>query len=122
MAKPAPRPLHVIFFRTKTGNEPVREWLFELTTNDRKSIGADILAVQWAWPVGKPLVDSLGGGLWEVRSSFGDRIARVLFHHRERGNHSFTRHGQKVPDRAKTGTRSRPQTPIALSQINSINR
>jgi phage-related protein len=29
--------------------------------------------------VGKPLVDSLGGGLWEVRSSLGERIARVFF-------------------------------------------
>ncbi len=79
MAKPAPRPLRVIFFRTETGNEPVREWLLKLTTDERKSIGADILAVQWVWPVGKPLVDSLGGGLWEVRSSLGDRIARVFF-------------------------------------------
>ena len=79
MAKPAPRPLRVIFFRTGTGNEPVREWLLKLTTADRKSIGADILAVQWVWPVDKPLVDLLGGGLWEVRSSLGDRIARVFF-------------------------------------------
>lgn len=39
--------LRVIFFRTETGNEPVREWLLKLTTDDRKSIGADILAVQW---------------------------------------------------------------------------
>jgi phage-related protein len=46
---------------------------------DQKVIGADILAVQWKWPVGKPLVDSLGGGLWEVRSSLGDRISRVFF-------------------------------------------
>ena len=29
--------------------------------------------------MGKPLVDSLGGGLWEIRSSLGDRIARVFF-------------------------------------------
>ena len=79
MTKPSPRPLRVIFFRTGTGNEAVREWLLNLTTDDRKSIGADILAVQWVWPVGKPLVDSLGGGLWEVRSSLGDRIARVFF-------------------------------------------
>jgi phage-related protein len=57
----------------------VREWLLDLTIDDRKSIGADILAVQWVWPVGKPLVDSLGAGLWEVRSSLGDRIARVFF-------------------------------------------
>lgn len=79
MAKPAPRPLRVIFFQTEAGNEPVREWLLELPIEDKKSIGADILTVQWAWPVGKPLVDSLGGGLWEVRSSLGDRIARVFF-------------------------------------------
>jgi len=79
MADPAPRPLRVIFFRTDAGNEPVRDWLLELTTNDKKTIGADILAVQWAWPVGKPLVDSLGGGLWEVRSNLGNRIARVFF-------------------------------------------
>lgn len=30
MAKPARRPLRVIFFRTETGNEPVREWLLKL--------------------------------------------------------------------------------------------
>jgi phage-related protein len=35
--------------------------------------------VQWKWPVGKPLVDSMGAGLWEVRSSLGARIARVFF-------------------------------------------
>ncbi|MFI2794769.1 type II toxin-antitoxin system RelE/ParE family toxin [Haloferula sp. A504] len=46
---------------------------------DQKVIGADILAVQWKWPVGKPLVDSLGGGLWEVRSSLRGRIARIFF-------------------------------------------
>jgi len=79
MASPAPRPLRVIFFRTDAGNEPVREWLRGLPRDDQKTIGADILAVQWIWPVGKPLVDSLGGGLWEVRSSLGDRIARVFF-------------------------------------------
>ena len=64
---------------TEAGNEPVREWLRDLPGSDKKAIGADILAVQWKWPVGKPLVDSLGGGLWEVRSSLGDRIARTFF-------------------------------------------
>jgi phage-related protein len=28
-----------------------------------KTIGSDILTVQCSWPVGKPLVDGLGGGL-----------------------------------------------------------
>jgi len=79
MALPAPRPLRTLFFQTEAGNEPVRDWLHGLPMAEKKIIGADILAVQWKWPVGKPLVDSMGGGLWEVRSSLGDRIARVFF-------------------------------------------
>ncbi|MES2981346.1 MAG: type II toxin-antitoxin system RelE/ParE family toxin [Verrucomicrobiota bacterium] len=57
----------------------MREWLREQPLSDKKIIGADILAVQWKWPIGKPLVDSMGGGLWEVRSSLGTRIARTFF-------------------------------------------
>lgn len=57
----------------------MRDWLKDQPRADQKIIGADILAVQWQWPVGKPLVVSLGGGLWEVRSSLGDRIARTFF-------------------------------------------
>jgi phage-related protein len=75
----AERPLRVIFFRTDTGNEPVREWLWEMPKEDCKIIGADILTVQYAWPVGKPLVDNLGDGIWEVRSRLDNRIARTLF-------------------------------------------
>ncbi len=30
------------------------------------------------WPLGMPLVKSLGGGLWEARSSFPGGIARVI--------------------------------------------
>jgi len=76
---PAPRPLAVRFFASESGNEPVREWLKSLPFEDRKTIGSDILAVQWAWPVGKPLVDSMGSGLWEVRSNLGNRTARTFF-------------------------------------------
>jgi phage-related protein len=75
----ASRPLATRFFATGSGNEPVREWLKKLSVEERKQIGSDILAVQWAWPVGKPLVDSMGGGLWEIRSSMGNRIARTFF-------------------------------------------
>ena len=78
MALPAPRPLRTLFFRTTAGNEPVREWLRDLPLTEKKIIGADILAVQWKWPVGKLLVDSMGSGLSEVRSSLGDRIVRVF--------------------------------------------
>ena len=75
----AERPLKVIFYQTDTGNEPVREWLKALPKEDCKTIGADILTVQYAWPVGKPLVDNLGEGIWEIRSRLDNRIARTLF-------------------------------------------
>jgi len=75
----SPRPPADRFLATEAENEPVRDWLKRLPIDERKTIGADILAVQWAWPVGKPLVDSLEGGSWEIRSSLGDRIARTFF-------------------------------------------
>lgn len=75
----AERPLKVVFFQTDTGNEPVREWLKDLSKDDCKVIGTDILTVQYAWPLGKPLVDNLGDGIWEVRSRLDNRIARTLF-------------------------------------------
>ena len=75
----AERPLNVVFFKTEAGNEPVRKWLKALSKEDCKAIGTDVLTVQFAWPVGKPLVDNLGDGIWEVRSRLGNRIARTLF-------------------------------------------
>jgi phage-related protein len=73
------RELDAVFFRTDRGNEPVREWLLTLAKAERKTIGGDVLKVQYCWPIGKPLVGNLGDGLWEVRSRLGDRIARVIF-------------------------------------------
>ena len=35
--------------------------------------------MQYAWPLGKPLVDHLGDGIGEVRSRLENRIARTLF-------------------------------------------
>jgi phage-related protein len=68
------------FYRTLSGREPVREWLRELPVADRKIIGEDIKDVEFSWPVGLPLVRSLGRGLWEVRSSITHgRIARIIF-------------------------------------------
>lgn len=75
----AERPLRVVFFKTDAGTEPVRDWLTAMPKEDRKVIGADILTVQYVWPVGKPLVDNLGEGIWEVRSRLTNRIARTLF-------------------------------------------
>ena len=44
--------LCVVFFRTGTGNEPVREWLKGLAKEDKKTIGEDIKLVQFGWPLG----------------------------------------------------------------------
>lgn len=78
MDAPSPK-LEAMFFKTLRGNEPVREWLRSLHRVDRKSIGDDVLKVQYCWPVGMPLVRSLGGGLWEVRSGLSDGIGRIIF-------------------------------------------
>ena len=67
------------FYRTGQGREPVRDWLRGLDDEVCKAIGRDILSVQWRWPISKPLVDAFGGGLYEVRTSAGGGIYRVLF-------------------------------------------
>ena len=79
MRTKAERPLNVVFFKTEAGNEPVREWLKHLPREECQTVGVDILKVQYAWPIGKPLVDNLGDGVWEIRSRLGNRIARTLF-------------------------------------------
>ena len=73
--------LGISFFRegTMSVKEPVQYWLRSLPAADRKTIGADLLAVQFRWPMGKPLVDSLGDGLWELRSNLEGRTARLIF-------------------------------------------
>src|SRR5438128_12114323 len=48
--------LDAVFFRSKSGNEPVREWLKELPKQQRKAIGEDIAYVQFKWPIGKPRI------------------------------------------------------------------
>ncbi len=71
--------LDVRFYASESGGEPVREWLRLLPATDRRTIGEDIKTVQFGWPLGMPLVRSLGAGLWEVRIRLDNRIARVLF-------------------------------------------
>jgi len=89
------------FYRTEGGREPVREWLHGLDAADRKVIGGDISDVEFSWPIGMPLVRSLGQGIWEVRSSLSSgRIARVLFYVESDYMvllHGFMKRTQKTP-------------------------
>jgi phage-related protein len=88
------------FYRTAGGNEPVREWLKSLPKETRLEIGSDIQQVQRRWPVGKPLVDGFGKGLFEIRTGFDGSIYRVLFC--LKGStlvllHGFQKKSQKTP-------------------------
>jgi phage-related protein len=71
--------LLVAFFKSESGNEPVRDWLKALPAIERKAIGEDIKTVQFGWPLGMPLVRKMDKELWEVRIHLQTRIARVLF-------------------------------------------
>ena len=71
--------LNVVFYRSESGSEPVREWLKELPRDDKKQIGEDIKTVQLGWPLGMPLIRKIDKELWEVRTILKDGIARVFF-------------------------------------------
>ena len=73
-------PIPVVFYKESgSGNEPVKKWLLTLTKEERRHIGNDLRTVQIGWPLGMPLVRSLGSGLWELRSNVPHGIARVIF-------------------------------------------
>jgi len=68
------------FWKSRSGAEPVRDWLQSLSREDQRTIGTDIAMVEFGWPVGMPTCRPMGGGLLEVRSDLEDkRTARVLF-------------------------------------------
>lgn len=91
----------VRFYRSDTGREPVLDWLRSLDKEDRHAIGLDLMRVQFGWPIGMPLVRSMKGGLWEVRSTLpSQRIARLIlcFHQQTLiVLHGFIKKTQKTP-------------------------
>jgi phage-related protein len=90
--------LHVVFYRTEAGNEPVR--LKTLDRMDRKAVGEDIKTAQYGWPLGMPLIKKLDAGLREIRSHISQGIVRVLFTAAD-GTlvllHAFLKKSQKTP-------------------------
>ena len=92
--------LKVVFYKTETGNEPVREWIQSLTSEEKKTIGEDIKTIQFGWPLGMPLIRKLESDLWEIRSHLKNRTARVLFTIIEDNMillHGFVKKSQKIP-------------------------
>jgi phage-related protein len=89
------------FYVNSTGRNPVRDWILELPSEDRRTVGKDIQKVEFGWPIGRPHCAPLGHGLWEVRSDLdSNRIARVIFCMSD-GHmillHGFIKKRQKAP-------------------------
>lgn len=92
--------LNVVFYRTESGNEPVREWLKDFPRDDKRQIGEDVKTAQLGWPLGMPLIRKIDKDLWEVRTRLADGIARVFF--TVDGDymvllHGFIKKSQKTP-------------------------
>lgn len=87
------------FYRTSSGNDPVRDWLRSLPDEERKRVGDHLRSIQKRWPVGMPLVRPLGGGLCEVRVRLPNRSVRIcFFHHRGMliALHAFLKKSQAI--------------------------
>ena len=109
--------LPAVFFATRSGNEPVRDWLLDMDEVDRRTIGTDIRTAEYAWPVGMPLCKSMGKGLWEIRSVISHgQIARVLFavvDERMLLLHGFVKKARKTP---------KPDLELALKRLKEIRQ
>jgi len=96
-AKPT---LSVEFYRESNGNEPVRIWLQSLDKPIKIILGEDISKVQFRWPLGMPLVRSLGQGIHELRSHIPNGIVRILFMVNNKTMillHGFIKKTEKLP-------------------------
>jgi phage-related protein len=101
MPETPPRKIVIVtFWRSASGKEPVLEWLISLNKEQRKTIGEDLKTVEFGWPLGMPLVRGLGKGLWEVRISLYENIARIIIKmvgHNMVLLHGFIKKTQKTP-------------------------
>ncbi|MCL2185288.1 MAG: type II toxin-antitoxin system RelE/ParE family toxin [Treponema sp.] len=92
--------LTVYFYKSHSGNEPVRDWLKLRTPDEKKAIGEDLKMVEYSWPVGYPQVVKLDKDLWEVRTNLPQGISRIFFTVWERYIvllHSIIKKTQKTP-------------------------
>lgn len=96
--------MHTVrFYQTPAGRPVIQEWLRAFDKPDRAILGEDLKRIQFGFPMGLPLCRSLGGGLWEVRSSLGgNREVRMIFFHEPRQKmlvvvHGFIKKTQKTP-------------------------
>ena len=79
----------------------MRDWLLALPDADRRTIGLDLMRVQFRLPIGMPLCRPHGQGLWEARTTLPSaRIARVIICFSDGelvALHGFVKKTQKAP-------------------------
>ena len=98
--KEGPKYHKVVFYRTASGREPVREWLKQIDPANRKRIGEDLYTLQLGWPVGMPLARKLEPNLWELRSHIPNGIVRIMFTEEKEALillHGFIKKSKKLP-------------------------
>ncbi|MDD4565865.1 MAG: type II toxin-antitoxin system RelE/ParE family toxin [Eubacteriales bacterium] len=109
----------VIFYQDRSGNEPIKDFLLDLSQkaqsskNDRiqfNKINAYIKALQaYGTRIGKPSVKHIDGDLWELRP-----LENRIFFFYWRGNtfvllHHFIKKSQKTPMKEIEQARTNPK-------------
>lgn len=103
--------IHAVFYKTDSGNEPVKDELLELGRPTKTMIGEDIKFVEYNWKVDRPYVDQLKKGngstektIYEVRSKVEDgnvkkeyRTLFFVFNDLMVLVHIFVKKSQKTP-------------------------
>ena len=76
----------------------------------KKILGEDLKTIETCWPIGMPLVRSLGKRLWEMRSNIPNGTARILFTMKRSYAvllHGFIKKSQKTPQKDLETARKR---------------
>jgi phage-related protein len=99
-----------VFYRTPAGNEPALEWFRSLRPEERRAVGYELRLLQIGFPEGLPRCRPLGDGLFELRCTLPDKIARVIFFldgHTFIILHGFIKKSQKTPQEELETARTR---------------
>ena len=94
------------FYRLASGREPAREWLLELSAEDRKSIGRDLMKIEFGWPCGPPLCRPLTGLRRPIRGAQqadGWQERQGVLHRVGRDHVASARLHQEEPSDAREG-------------------
>lgn len=74
-------PPQVCFYRSPTGEEPVRQWLLALRKDDQVIVGTELMTLAHRSALGMPLGEPLGKELRQIQCPLTGQnsTARVLF-------------------------------------------